>query len=38
MNPDESNYPSELADSDLDELLRAANTDLLAHIEAAADE
>ena len=37
MNPDESNYPSELADSDLDELLRAANTDLLAHIEAAAD-
>jgi hypothetical protein len=37
MNPDESSYPGELADSDLDRLLVATNKELLAHIEAAAD-
>ena len=37
MNPDENSYHGRLADRDLDKLLAAANKDLLAHIEAAAD-
>ena len=36
MTPDE-NYPGELTDNDLDQLLAAANKDLLTHIEAATD-
>lgn len=37
MDSDESSYPGQLADSDLDWLLTRANKDLLAHIEAGVD-
>ena len=37
MNPDKSSYPGSLSDSDLDRLLAATNTELLAHIETVAD-
>jgi RNA polymerase sigma factor (sigma-70 family) len=37
MNPDQSSNPGELTDSDLNQLLGAANEELLAHIKAAAD-
>jgi RNA polymerase sigma factor (sigma-70 family) len=37
MNPDQSGHPGELTDNDLDQLLAAANEELLAHIKAAAD-
>ena len=37
MNAYESSYPGGLADRQIDRLLAAANKDLLAHVEAAAD-
>jgi RNA polymerase sigma factor (sigma-70 family) len=37
MNPDQSGHPGELTDNDLDQLLAAANEELLAHIKAVAD-